>query len=337
MDKETNQLEKLIKKEIRKIPKDAVYTLSGGIDSSLLFALAKEINPKLPKAVVTVHIPYGKKFNEFKYAQRVFDYLDNGLTEQIIVEFDESRFDDVMKKAVKAIGRPIPHFNIFTLYCMYEELAKRGVKNVVLGDGPDETMCGYARHLIMNYIFKIYEVESFENYKGKIDKILSSPIVLYSKLVGLPYKEVEKIWDNKKSLINNMCLVDIILKRPEMDDMSNGIAKYFGITNIRPYQDNKELDDFMFNLSPEMKISRNGKYGKYFLRELASKPIKFILDGGQEWPTKNLLPDEITWRVGKMGGPLLPVNKIKGWEKTDGEFGKSSYLKYQEKILRGGE
>jgi len=41
---------------------------------------------------------------------------------------------------VKAIGRPIPHFNIFPLFTMYRKLYYMEEKELILGDGPDETM-----------------------------------------------------------------------------------------------------------------------------------------------------------------------------------------------------
>ena len=110
--------------------------------------------------------------------------------------------------------------------------------------------------------------------------------------------------------------VDIDLMRPDMDDMSNGIAKYFGITNYRPYQDNREIDDFMRDLPIEEKI-KDVEYGKYALRLVAEK----------------YLPEEIAWRKGKVGGPLYSPNKLMGWYETEGDFGKKSWLEYQQDIL----
>ena len=66
---ETAKLESLIKEELKKVPEDAVFTMSGGVDSGVLCALAKQMNSKLPKAVVTVHLPYGEKFDEFESAK----------------------------------------------------------------------------------------------------------------------------------------------------------------------------------------------------------------------------------------------------------------------------
>src|SRR3990167_7279389 len=154
-------LEELITKNIKHylgIP----LALSGGVDSSLLAALIK------PKFAISVELPEGKH-DEIKYSKLVAEHL--GLR-HIIVKLDDSNLDEDMEIAVKAIGRVIPHFNIFSLFRIYKKLNEMGETELVLGDGPDETMSGYARDLIISYLYKVYEFEAFENYKPLIDKIL---------------------------------------------------------------------------------------------------------------------------------------------------------------------
>jgi hypothetical protein len=70
----------------------------------------------------------------------------------------------------------------------------------------------------------------------------------------------------------------------------------------------------MFNLPKELKV-KNNEFGKYLLRKLAA----------------HLLPPEIAWRLQKIGGPVVPVNEIKGWDLDP--FDKSKYLQYQKEIL----
>ena len=269
-------------KEAVKPYKGMPLALSGGIDSSLLAALIK------PKFVISVKLPGGKKYNETQYSTKVAKYL--GL-KHIIIEPEEDKFDEYMEKAVRAIGYPIPHFNIFPLYAMYKKLKELGETALILGDGPDETMCGYTRELITAYLYKVFEFEGFENYKPLIMEMLPNP----PKIVTRDSIEID---------------------RKSMDDMSDGIAKSFEITNHRPYQDDKELDNFMFDLPDEMKI-RNVEFGKYALRKVAAK----------------YLPEEIAWRKKKVGGPVYPVNKVKGWME-EGEFDKTKYLKWQKQILK---
>lgn len=264
--------------------------LSGGVDSSLLACFLK------PKFAISVELPGDEKYNEIEWAKKVADRLK---LEHIIVKTDDALFDEYMKIAVKAIGRPIPHFNIFPLFCMYKKLHEMGETKLVLGDGPDETMCGYARDLIINYLYGVYEVEAFEHYRPLIDKILPRKSDAIKAATGL---------DGFVDVIS----ADIAM-RPDMDDMSNGIAKSFGIKNIRPYQDGAEMDNFMRDLPMDQKIQ--GEYGKWALRQILAQYLPEIAD-----------------RKKKVGGPVYPVNVMRGWME-DGEFNKERYMEYQNKIL----
>lgn len=283
-----NKLENKIKEAVRPYMGMPV-ALSGGIDSGLLAALIK------PEFAVTINL------NELKYAKEIANYLQIPLN---VINVDDSKFDEDMKYAVKIIGKPIPLFDIYPRYVFYKKLSEMGVKEIVLGDGPDETMCGYARDLIINYLYKVYDLEAFKNYKPLIDKILPSINVAISRAI------------EKETDYTNIVKAEIELKRPDMDDMSDRIAKYFGITNHRPYQDNKELDDYMRDLPIDEKID-GVEYGKYALRKIAEK----------------YLPHKIAWRKEKVG-MFYPVNKIKGWDKTEGNYGKKQWMEYQSKLLQ---
>jgi len=306
-----NDLRKIIKKEITNFKKDfgeVNLMISGGVDSGVLAALSK------PEHLFTVHLPFGHMHDEFNDMLRTIYHL--GLRDElVVVELNLNEFDDVMKEAVKIIGRPIPHYNIFPLFCLFREMNKQGVKHAMSGDGPDESMCGYTRHLIMNYLYKSKELEAFKFYRGMIDKILGDSAETYAKLVGKDVKIVKEIMAGRP-LLESMCKVDMELMRPDMDNMSDRLAEHFKIKIHRPYQDNTVVDNLMFSLPEEQKVV-TGHYGKLLLRELAS----------------DLLPEEIAWREQKIGGPLIPVNKIKGWDLPISD--KSMYLKYQEDILNG--
>lgn len=290
MEKLANELEKRIKEEVKPHVGKAL-ALSGGIDSGLLAALVK------PKLAISVELPGDEKYNEIEWAKKVAKHFK---LKHFVIKLDDTKFDEYVTKAVRAIGRPIPHFNVFPLYTMYKKLSEMGVKELILGDGPDETMCGYARDLIIEYLYNVYDLEAFENYKPLIDKILPTRSNAIKSVTNL-------------SGFTDIVSADIAMRK-DMDDMSDGIAKHFGIKNIRPYQDNPELDNFMRDLPMKAKI--HGQYGKYLLRKIADK----------------YLPSEVAWRLRKIGGPVYPVNVLRGWM-NDGEFGKKHWLAYQRKIL----
>jgi asparagine synthetase B (glutamine-hydrolysing) len=303
------QLRHEIEKEIKRIREKAGeinIMASGGVDSGTLMALSR------PDRVFTVRLPYGPKFDEYEDLMETVRKL--GLTDRLTtVELDESKFDEYVTEAVLAIGRPIPHFNIFPLFSMFKQMNEMGITDVVCGDGPDESMAGYTRHLIMLYLYDSYGKTQFAHYKLTIDKLLPHPADAYAKLIGKRDLDVRSLW-TRKSMVENMCRTDMVLMRPDMDDMSNGIAKHFGITLHRPYQDGV-VDNLMYDLPEREKVCHRRIHGKMLLRQLAA----------------TLIPRRIAWREQKIGGPLLPVNQIKGWDLSP--FDKSEWLKYQKEIL----
>lgn len=305
MDRTTSHLEEIIKKAANKYAGMPI-ALSGGIDSGLLAALIK------PQFAIHVEIP-DETLGEAEYVRDLARYLKINLH---VIKLDFSKFEEDCEKAFKIIGEPIPHFNIFPLYELYKTLRDIfHVKELVLGDGPDESMCGYARDLVFDYILELYFFDAFENYHPLIRKVFK-PAEVISKLAGVSEEDVWKATNGNPLGIKAMSMVNMKLKRPEMDTMSNKLAEHFGITIHRPYQDNKEVDDFMFNLPSELKI-HDVEYGKYALRLIAEK----------------YLPKEVAWRKVKVGGPLVPVNRIMGWEETEGKYGKEKWLEWQRKVL----
>jgi hypothetical protein len=165
------------------------------------------------------------------------------------------------------------------------------------------------------YLFSVINFEAFVDYYPIIDKVLPGFFYSCANATGKSLEEIKLCIVEGDSIAKTINRINMKLMRPDMDDMSNSIAKSFGITNIRPYQDNPELDEFMFNLPLEAKIYKV-EYGKYLLRKVAEKYI----------------PKEIAWRKVKVGGPVYPVNMLKGWLQF-GEFDKRIYLKAQQDIL----
>lgn len=305
------ELRYLIKGELKKI-RDEVgeinLLISGGIDSGILAALSK------PDRLFTVRLPFGPMHDEFKDVLKIVRHL--GIEDRLIViDLDISEFDDVMNVAVRVIGRPIPHYNIFPLFCLFRKIHEIGITDVVCGDGPDESMCGYTRHLIMSYLYSVRNFPAFEYYQGMVNEILEEPAKTYANLIGKDTRFVRELM-NGRSLLDGMCFTDMELMRPDMDDMSNKLAQHFGIKIRRPYQDSSVIDEAMFTLPAEQKIG-DIEYGKFLLRMIAEE----------------LLPIDIAWKKQKIGGPLIPVNKIKGWDLPP--FDKSRYLEYQWEILNG--
>lgn len=290
-----NKLENLIKEAIKGVPnKEATaIAISGGVDSNLLAELGKY------KRRFTVDLPFGPRYFE---ETRDCDHI----------KLDTNKIHEELTEAIKIIGTPIPHYNIWPFFKLCENLAEVGITDLVVGDGPDESMCGYTRHLIMDYLYSSFVLEPFKQYNPTIAKVLPSPQEAYAKIIGKDEVIVSSLM-NTGTLVNDMCNVDMKLMRPDMTIMTNKLAEHFGITIHRPYE-TPEVDEFMFGLPKQDKI--HYPWGKFLLRKIVAK----------------YLPEDIAWKVQKVGGPLCPVNQLMGWNNI-GEFDKSRYLKFQEQVL----
>lgn len=114
--------------------------LSGGIDSSLVTALAAEASPH---RVRTFSIGFKEaRFNESHYARQVAEHLKTDHTEFILSEEEaQSRFEDILTTYDEPFGdsSAIPTM-------LVSELARKEVTVILSGDGGDETHLGYGSY-----------------------------------------------------------------------------------------------------------------------------------------------------------------------------------------------
>ncbi|MBI1193283.1 MAG: asparagine synthase (glutamine-hydrolyzing) [Bacteroidetes bacterium] len=114
--------------------------LSGGIDSSLVTALAAEASPH---RVRTFSIGFKEsKFNEAHYARHVAEHLRTDHTEFVLSEEEaQSRFEDILATYDEPFGdsSAIPTM-------LVSELARKEVTVILSGDGGDETHLGYGSY-----------------------------------------------------------------------------------------------------------------------------------------------------------------------------------------------
>jgi asparagine synthase (glutamine-hydrolysing) len=114
--------------------------LSGGIDSSLVTALAAEFSPH---QVRTFSIGFKEsKFDESGYARQVANHLKTDHTEFILTQQEaQARFSDILDSYDEPFGdsSAIPTM-------LVSELARKQVTVILSGDGGDETHLGYGSY-----------------------------------------------------------------------------------------------------------------------------------------------------------------------------------------------
>jgi asparagine synthase (glutamine-hydrolysing) len=119
--------------------------LSGGLDSNLLLALMKEHGNDWPAYTVG----YGTAFEDDELADAAESAALLG-GRHIPVQLDRQEFERSLPKIVACLEEPIASSSIVPMYFVCQR-ARQDVKVALIGQGPDELLCGYKRHLGVHY------------------------------------------------------------------------------------------------------------------------------------------------------------------------------------------
>lgn len=111
--------------------------LSGGIDSSLITAMAQKLSEQ-PVRTFTIGIN-DKKYNEAVYAKETADYLGTLHTELYI---DEREMMEQVESISECFDEPFADASQIPTM-LVSKLARKNVTVVLSGDGGDEFFCGY--------------------------------------------------------------------------------------------------------------------------------------------------------------------------------------------------
>jgi asparagine synthase (glutamine-hydrolysing) len=119
--------------------------LSGGLDSGLLLALMNEHGAGWP----TYTVGYGTSFldDELQSAAETARLFGSRHTS---IELNKAMFLEALPRMVAAVEEPVATSSIVPMYFVSER-ARRDVKVVLLGQGPDELFGGYKRHIGIQY------------------------------------------------------------------------------------------------------------------------------------------------------------------------------------------
>ena len=118
--------------------------VSGGIDSSLLAALARNERPEGRFQIFNGRFLYGSDFDESRYAQALADERNMQLH---VANIGEQDFIDHIARVIWHLDQPTAGPGSFPQY-MVSKRAGEHVKVVLGGQGGDEIFGGYARYLV---------------------------------------------------------------------------------------------------------------------------------------------------------------------------------------------
>ena len=273
--------------------------LSGGLDSSLLAALAR------PKKTFTCHLPYGPAYDESHYARLMSDAVGSEM-HAATVGPDDFRRD--FSRVIWHLEQPIATTSSIAEFAL-ARLASQHVKVAIGGQGADEAFGGYVRYALLAEEERIGASPLFREYHP-LARLLWGPQVFgpladrYFRLIqrgvgsDAPLQEVRRIFGRPGSLVDRMGAVDFKLTFPSLITMNDRAAAAFGVENRTPLLDHR-LVEFAFRLPAELKL--HGGQTKILLRQAS----------------RGLVPDAIIDRVEKKGLGV-PVgrwlqNELKDW------------------------
>lgn len=115
------------------------FFLSGGLDSSLLVALANKFSKK--SKIKTFSIGFeNKSFDESRFSEQVSNFLNTDHYKKI---FSEKDLLNLVNEVLNKIDEPIADPSLLPSY-LISKFAKKNVNTVITGDGADELFGGYA-------------------------------------------------------------------------------------------------------------------------------------------------------------------------------------------------
>jgi asparagine synthase (glutamine-hydrolysing) len=119
--------------------------LSGGLDSGLLLALMNENGGPWPAYT----IGYGESFEDDELSDATETARILG-ARHITVKLDKADFEQSLPKIVDSLEEPVAASSIVPMYFVSQR-ARQDVKVALIGQGPDELLGGYKRHLGVRY------------------------------------------------------------------------------------------------------------------------------------------------------------------------------------------
>lgn len=286
---------KLLRKSVQKHLVSDVpvgIQLSGGVDSSLICALASGKDRPLHSFSIGLK---DKKWNEFLYSDVVAKKLK---TKHHKIIFTEREFVRLLPKLTYHMDEPINHPNSIPMFILSRK-ARRFVKVLLSGEGADEIFGGYKRYeKILDKNLKLDSVIKLSSFGD--EKILKQ--ITNLDFTKVDQKRYELVGNAKKSTFEKISLLDLktyltplLLRQDKMGMAAN-------IENRVPFL-YRPLVEFAFSLPDSLKIDvQEGKtITKPLLKSIASK----------------FLPKEVVFRT-KVGFGL-PISK---WLRKKNGLGK---------------
>lgn len=249
--------------------------LSGGVDSTLLLSLTKELFPDIHITAITITFPYSD--DESESAANIAHHFD--IDHKII------HVDNFLKELPTAISiLKEPYYDVMNWYYLVKNTSS--ASNILLtGDGADEIFGGYTFRY-SKFLEKITDNSSpIEKVKAYLEcherDWVPDQENIFEKKLGFSWNKIydtlEPFFNNNLSTLDQLFLADSNGKL-----MHNFVPNYkkfydfFQISYVSPFLD-KSVIEHGLHLHPEEKYDSSNNIGKLPLRSLLSKDVYSLL------------------------------------------------------------
>lgn len=211
--------------------------LSGGIDSTLVTAIASKIS-KTPLKTFTVGFT-DKDYNESNFAKLISEHLGTNHHEYIM---DPNDILELMPKFGKIVDEPLANPSIIPSYLL-SKFAREHVTVCLSGDGGDELFCGYNRYLYADKVDNVMSRLSFlpKALPGKI--VGSIPKALLLNIVKLANKN--KSISNLEGKLQKLVEISSLNSKQEIYDY---LLSFWNINELMPSPTTSAYVDQLYNL-----------------------------------------------------------------------------------------
>ncbi len=161
--------------------------LSGGIDSSLVTAIAANVSGSDKIKSFSIAIDDGK-YNESKFAKQVATHLKTDHHEFVV---KEKEVIELVDKLIPAYDEPFADSSAFPTM-MVSRMARKHVTVALSGDGGDELFHGYGMYQWATRLSK------------PLSAVAKTPLYVASKLMGNKYQRAGNLYDYDDNIITHI-------------------------------------------------------------------------------------------------------------------------------------
>ena len=248
-------LSKSVEKRLSASDIDVGVLLSGGLDSSLIVALAKDKFPKLKTFSIGFEDDKEEKGSEFFYSDQVAKKFNTNHQKYII---DNTVVLSKLPDAFKSMSEPMVAQDAVAFY-MLSELVSKDVKVILSGQGADEGFAGY-------FWYKKIALEE-NNYNNFLKHYVDRSDAELREFLKIKFKNdyTSRLVQDKLNLINSKTLIGNVLNLDittlVVDDpvkRVDNMTMAWGLEARVPFLDH-DLIEASAKIDPRLHLKRNGK------------------------------------------------------------------------------